>query len=137
MDNLVLVAISELLDGDKKNITPGQHHIEGIYKIRLNAFVKKGKDTESAPTTSIPFKTVLALMLEKAGATRENLLSMLETCVKEAMDNGEDIKEKLGERFKELDKSIGKVTARLKNLPKVPKSGSTTVVGKLEFIGEN
>lgn len=134
MDNLALVAISELLDGDKKNISPGQHHIEGIYKIRLNAFIKKGKDTESSPTTSIPFKTVLALMLEKAGATRENLLNMLETCIKEAMDNGDSIGDKLAERFKELDTSIGKVTSRLKKLPKVPKSGPTTVIGKLEFV---
>lgn len=134
MDNLALVAISELLDGDKKNISPGQHHVEGIYKIKLNAFIKKGEDTEAAPTTSIPFKTVLALMLEKSGATRENLLNMLETCIKEAMDNGDSIAVKLAERFKELDTSIGRVTARLKKLPKVPKSGATKVVGKLEFV---
>lgn len=135
-DNLVKIAISELIKADKKLVIPGQHKVSGDFTVRVDAFIQKSQDTESTPTTSIPFKTVLALLIEKAGATRNGLLSMLEGCIREAIENQQNIEENLSERFKDIDAAIGKITSSLKSLPKIKKSGATRVIGEVN-ITEN
>lgn len=136
MDNLAQVVLAELLGGDKKLIPAGQYKVCGEYRIKLDAFVKKGEDTESTPTVQIPYKMVLALLLEKAGATRKNLLSMIENCMQEAVLNGESIKEKLEGKFKDLDGAMERISGLAKKLPKVPRSGITKVIGNIEIFDE-
>jgi hypothetical protein len=138
MKNQSLILLQKLIDEKIKqeNITldEGTFEVNENISIQLIGTLKKGKTYESAPTVNIPFKTVLALMIEKSGAMKKKLIKMFTECATEAILNKESLEEKFQERFIDYEEATGLIKQSLKSLPKIKKNGPTTHSGLLKVL---
>jgi hypothetical protein len=70
-------AIEDTAEGCKGIVTAGEHGVNVEFRGRLTTTVKKGKDGESRATVKIPWTKVCALLVQRAGVTREATLKAI------------------------------------------------------------
>lgn len=63
--------------GKGAELDPGVHKIAGRFTVDVTGELVKGEDEEYIPTTSIPTKALLALLLPHLGESREKALQVL------------------------------------------------------------
>lgn len=126
--NLLLIATTKAIDcllPKAIEIPVGVTEIDNLMKVRVCGTITKGGEELYTPTTSIPTKTVVALLLKRMGATRESAKKILTEVMTEALLTGsstdEALKATLGE-FDEAEKHVKKI---LGDLPKKTREGKT------------
>jgi len=89
--------------------------------------MRVGQDTDRAPTSSIPWLPVCALLLKRMGLQREEALDILKAVMTQALDMGTDATKALMS-----DSGVQDMEKRLKEeviakLPRVPAKGAVKV----------
>jgi hypothetical protein len=74
-------AITDIADGCKGVVTAGEHGVDVEFHGRLTTTVKKGKDGLVKPTVQIPWTKVCALLVQRAGVTREVTLQAIRDAI--------------------------------------------------------
>ncbi len=64
-------------------VAVGEHEIDAT--IRVKGIIKVGEDYDTAPTVGLPLLEIVALLLHRAGATREASIALLREVATEAM----------------------------------------------------
>ena len=129
--NVTNTAIARCLAGmdAAKTLEPGTYEVDTTVLVRLSATVKKSRDTEATPTTSIPLIPTVALLLEKCGFRRNKVATLLRDAMIEALElNSGTASECIQERMKDVEAAVVRVKKEVTSaLPKVPRSGQCRV----------
>lgn len=114
-------------------LAPGVYPVDEVLAVRVRGSVKKSPDTTYTPTADIPLLPTLALLLERAGFTRDNSKTVLVDCMTEALKagdgNGGTV---LAERLRDVEAAMASVREVTGALPKKTRAGATTVQVELE-----
>ena len=102
-------------------MTPGDHPFH--YLVELEGIMRQGEDFPETPTRKVEWKKGVALLLQRMGFQRDKAMDLFVGCMTDALNK--DAKIDLGE----LDRGMALLNAKLGELPKVTKSGQTTLVG--------
>ena len=135
MNDMISLAIASILEKEtkdfKKEIAPGVYAVDTTISVTIKATVKKGEPSEYTPTCDIPLKETLALILEKAGFQRENMMKTIVECMKEALESKAKGNSIIAERLKDIDVAMERVTNMTEQLPKKSKQGIVTITGEV------
>lgn len=129
MDDLIKLALANSFKKATDNFkpVPGVHNIDATFTLHVKGTVTKSADGLSKPTVNIPLKTTLALILEKSGFMREHSKALLIEAMQEALALEAKGEEFVAERVKNIEEAMSHVEEIIGELPKVPKSGRTTI----------
>jgi hypothetical protein len=119
-----------------RNAVPAGEH-EASLTLTLDAALKKGEDGFKASTCSIPWLTVVGLLLKQCGFQRELIIPALEKIIPEAMEM-----DAAGKKVLEAELGIEEFVKRFKKevvatLPQTAKVGTVTVQGVEMEISAN
>lgn len=125
MDNVIAALLAKEYSSCSKQVDPGIYEVDEVVTLRIVGTAEKKEPEMVRPSHRIPFTTVMALLMEKAGVTRDAASRMLREALTEAMTgSAEDRVEALESRIKDAEKAAAAVKDQvLSQLPKVPKSG--------------
>lgn len=111
----------------RQETSPGVYrNIQVDLSIQVDE-MRVAPDTDRAPTSSIPWTSVAALLLKRMGCQRDEALDILKDVMTQALDLGKDPQKQLLEEFdiQEMEKRLkDEVIAKL---PRVPTKGAVTV----------
>lgn len=132
----VAALLIQFLNPIKEEIAPGTHNVSGeTITFDISGQVKRGEDYDRTPTVSIPFKKVVALMIDQvAGRVQEKqktkLLRIAQKIMVRAMKESLSPAEK-GEAFdacmKNVESAEEAVKTWLGELPKTKTKGRTDI----------
>jgi hypothetical protein len=129
MNNPTLLALAKLLEKEAKAtrdvVKPGDYKIDTEVRLHVEGTLQVAEDHEYTPTTSIPWKTTLALFVRYAGITREHALRGLVQAMTEALKADEGAEE-LVAALADLDEAEAEVQASLDELPKQERRGAVS-----------
>jgi hypothetical protein len=142
LDDLALrYALSKGIAPKKEQkLSEGIYPIDATVTLRIQGAVSKSKDTECSPTSSIPWKLVMAFMLEKAGLQRDLIESVITEAITAKVNGEYDDEENeddttleggtniIKDNMKQIDTMLERVTKMIKGLPKKPRAGQTRVM---------
>ena len=117
----------------RENLAVGTSNVD--FYIHVCGDLSISQDTEKVPTVSIPLYATLAIALQKAGIQAENILSIIESSVSEAIANDETVNESISERVRAICEHLKNRFAE--TLPKTPVKGAVRanlVVEKVEAV---
>jgi len=100
-----LIALSNLLAKAAKEVelAPGSYSVKEKVSIDVDASISKLEAELYIPTVSVPWKKVVALMLKRAGATRNALKELLQSCVMQAVAESSDLSELIAAEIEEIE----------------------------------
>jgi hypothetical protein len=99
--------------------------VDEVLTIHVNGSVQKQNDAMVAPTTSLPLIPILALLLERAGITRDHSVNLLRDVLTTAINNGQSKSEQIEARMKDVESAIKMVREQiLATLPRQRRSGA-------------
>jgi hypothetical protein len=129
MNNPTLLALAKLLEHEAKTKRPkvraGDYALDQDILLHVEGTLHVGDDHEYTPTTSIPWKTTLALFVRYAGITREHALRGLVQAMQAALAaESDESAEELIEALADLDEAESEVQASLSELPKQNRKGA-------------
>lgn len=136
MDNLIAVALKAIFDKfckDAPSIPVGDYNIDETVTIRVCGTVKKIRDEEYTPTTSIPYKKAFEMFLARMGFQREVAMEALVKCMIDAI-NGVRPADIGLEDYISVDEAEEIVQSGLERLPKKVKKGKTFVDATMAVI---
>jgi len=142
MNTETIVALSKYLADQKATLDgPGTYNVNEEVRLRIEGTISKSQDVEYTPTTSVPWKIVTALLLEKMGIVREAASAMLVECCKEAIELerfaecGESkVVSNLKEKMNNVAQAEKRVQEIVEALPKKTRSGVTKVNVTVEML---
>lgn len=115
-----IVALSKV---KAEKLTPGDHPVD--FTVHVAGVLRKGDISMAVPTVAIPYKAVLAFLVRRMGVTRDAAIKHLTAAMSEAMKAGETV------NLETVEAAETAVKEMLGKLPKIPRSGATTLVGDL------
>lgn len=136
MDNLIAFALKSLFEKVCKNspsIPEGDYNIDETVTIRVCGSLKKIKDEEYTPTTSIPYKKAFEMFLARMGFQREVAMEALVLCMTDAI-NGVRPADIGLEDYISVDEAEKIVQSGLERLPKKVKKGKTFVDATMAVV---
>lgn len=138
MDDLTKFAVSKAVSGvaDGVVLPVGKYEVDSVITVRVKGTVNKAEDYFASPTSSIPIKATLALLLEKSGWSREMSKKLLLEAMNEAISNSSSSSESISNRVKDIEEAELHVKGIIGSLPKVKRSGPTTSNLSIEFLGD-
>ena len=77
MCNSIRGLLAKVWKDEVVDLAPGTHYLDEVLTIHVSGSVQKQADSLVAATTSLPFLSIIAFLLEKSGVTREHSLRML------------------------------------------------------------
>lgn len=129
-----IVALAKYLADQKATLDgPGTYTVNEEIRLHVEGTVSKSQDVEYTPTTSVPWKLVSALLLEKMGITRDAASKMVLDACKEAietqrlLDSGSEVSEHLTAKLNDADEAEKRVDALVAKLPKKTRNGPTKI----------
>lgn len=130
MDPIVELALAKVAEkrgkAVRKDVAAGKYPIDTVVSLHLSGLVTVEPDGTYSPTTSIPWKTALALFVRYSGVTREHALQALTLAMREALDKDEEAEELIS-AFADLDEAAERVQEALGELPEQPRKGAVRV----------
>jgi len=132
MSNAAIAAAANFLGKEAKglDIPAGVYNLDGLeVRMKLRGKVKKGEDEEYVPTTSVPFKAVLALVFQRMGIQQPLMRQMFVDAMTQALLDGEKAEEYVKPFTKNYETWEQEVTSTLAALPKATRNGKLTVNG--------
>lgn len=138
MNDILKIAIAEALKKQikKEDIKPGEYIFDTTIRLKVSGNLTKLADREVRPTTSIPWLTTIALILERAGFQRERAKQLISEAMIEAISNKENAREQMEQRIKDVEGALIHVRAITNKLPKETCSGPTLVNVEIQEIQE-
>lgn len=116
------------------SLDPGRYEVDTEITLRVTGQVLKSEDTEYTPTADIPLIPTMALLLQRAGFTREGSEALILECASEAIDAGKSVSSEMNDRIKDVKETLAGLQARLSTyLPKKTRNGAMRVTGKIEI----
>ena len=95
-------------------LSPGTHYVDEVLTIHVSGSVQKQADSMVAPTTSLPYLSIIGLLLERSGCTRAASLKLLREVITEAMTNpGKAKNEQIETRMKDVETAVKLVKEEL------------------------
>jgi len=138
MQTETIIALAKYLSQQEATLSPGVHNVNEEVRLQLTGSITKNADCEYIPTTSVPWKMVTALLLEKMGITRDAATKMILDCCKEAIElerNGKDtINANITDRLNHVSDAEKRVNNLVEALPKKLRSGVTKVNVTVEVL---
>ena len=126
-------ALNVLAKDARENIEPGTYATSGQFIVSIDGTMNISADETYKATTSIPFKSVLALFIHYSGVTGDHASAALERALTESLA----LDEKTADEA--ILSAIKNVDARAKAVQKVANLAipTTTRKGKTKFPPEN
>jgi hypothetical protein len=116
--------LSKVWKDEVVDLAPGTHYLDEVLIVHVRGSVQKQADSLVAATTSLPFLSIIAFLLEKSGVTREHSLRMLREAVMEALESGTTKNERIQARMKDVDTAVKLVKEELVyKLPRQHRAG--------------
>jgi hypothetical protein len=141
MNAALTIALAKVLADEKATLTPGRYDVNETITLRVSGTVAKSNDSEYTPTTSVPWKTVAALLLEKMGVVREAAAAMLLDACREAIELSRvseadfgGMTDTLYGKMRDADACEKRVQELVAALPKKTRSGPTKVDCTVEVL---
>jgi len=137
VQDAVLVALAKGLTKKTGEVVlkPGVYPVNEVLTVSVRGSVKKAADTSYTPTADIPMLPTLALLLERAGFTRESSKAVLVECMTAALQLGDgNGGEAIGERIKDATAAMASVREVTAALPKKSRAGATTCQVEVEVL---
>lgn len=133
LGNLV---ISKLLaKGAATPTTPGVYGVRGTVTLEIDAKVSRLEDGEYTPTADIPLLATMAILLARAGITREASARLIIEAATQAVATGGKVGDELADRVEDAEEAIALLKVNLgKNLPKKSRRGQTRVTGDIKLV---
>lgn len=135
MDPIVELALAKAAEKRgkvaRKDVAAGKYPIDTVVSLHLSGMVTVEPDGKYTPTTSIPWKTALALFVRYSGITREHALQTLTLAMREALTSDEEAEELIS-AFADLDEAAERVQEALSELPEQPRKGKVRAQVKIE-----
>lgn len=132
MTDLQKFVLAKLLPS-KIELEQGQHPFDFVAVVAAKGVVSKGKSSMATPTVNIPMIPLLALMFKRMGIQRDAMAKLLRECMTEAIEEGKKGADVLKEQYPEIHEWELMVNEVTQSLPKVPKTGPTSVAGAIEI----
>jgi hypothetical protein len=130
MNATVKSLLAKAWKNETADLTPGRHHIDEAFVVRVSGSVEKLDDELAAPTVSIPLIAALAFFWEKAGIVRDRALAMLRESLQEAMTDKIKEDASIKERIKDVDEAVKVIRKELiAGLPKMHREGKVLIDG--------
>ena len=134
MDKLILLGLSKAIEklakteAAREGCAPGAYQIDQEVVVHLSGSIKIGDDSEYTPTTSIPYKTAMALFLRYSGITGPAAMTALVKAMTDAIQLGAEGEEsvEMVAGIADLAEAEATVQAGLNKLPKKTKLGAVT-----------
>ena len=134
MDKLILLGLAKAIEKLAKTeeareaVKPGAYNLDQEVVIHLSGSLKVGEDSEYTPTTSIPYKTALALFLRYSGITGPAAMTALVKAMTDAIQLGAEGEEsaEIVAAIADIEAAEKAVQAGLDKLPKKTKAGAVT-----------
>jgi len=120
--------LEKLAETSRTQVKPGSYDIDETVTLRVVGKLSVLADTEYTPTTSIPWKTTLALFVRYCGITRESALEALTQAMLEALEADKDAAEVLA-AVTDLEAAEAQVQASLDKLPPQARKGAVSAKG--------
>ena len=135
MNDATLIALSKLSAKEAKNaaLSVGRHAVRETVTVEIDAIVSKFADEFATPTHKVCKLNVLAHCLRYMGATREAALSNLMDAIKRSIEEDEKSADHI-RNVTDIADTEKSVVDALAELPKVKKSGKTTVKGEVKIV---
>lgn len=132
MNPKVLIGLSKLLEQRARNarsdVTPGEYELDATVTLHVEGTLRVTEDQEYTPTSSLPWKLVLAHFVRNCGVTRERALQILEDVMHAALQShGEADAAELLATLTDLEEAEARVQATLDALPKKTRKGAVSV----------
>jgi len=133
---LAKVATAQLLAKDSEvagfALEPGRYEFDGTITLKITGEVLRSKDGEYTPTADIPLVPTLALLLQRAGVTREASEALIIECATEALEAGTEVTGEMAKRIQDAKETLAALRARLSaRLPKKTRKGATKFSGRV------
>lgn len=138
MENATLTALANGLAKAAKavrsELPEGEHRVAGTITLEYTGVVKVGAEESYTPTTAIPFKTALALVLHHAGVTgpaasKALTAAMIEAVELDRLDKTEHAtKVEAIRAIADLKKAEMLVQSAVDALPKAERAGKVRVL---------
>jgi hypothetical protein len=141
MDKLILLGLAKAIEKLAKTeeareaVKPGAYNLDQEVVIHLSGSLKVGEDSEYTPTTSIPYKTAMALFLRYSGVTRDAAMNALVKAMTDAIKLGAEGEEsaELVAAMADIAEAEATVQKGLDALPNKTKLGAVTQKLQVEF----
>ncbi len=119
----------------RDTLTAGTFPVDFTASVKGSVVVRA--DTEKVPTVSIPVKEVLALFIQRSGALRDQNISLMASCISDALNAKGGKGGATGSLVGEFDAVFGDtVAAFLSTLPKTRVKGAVETKGLVINITE-
>ena len=128
MDKSTLLGLSKAIETfmasekTRDSLSAGKHEINEVVTLHIQGHLNVGEDFEATATSSIPWKTALALFVRYSGVTGDVAMEALVRAMNEAQNAGEKPEKTISE-LAELDKAKKIVDEKLASMPKIKKHG--------------
>jgi hypothetical protein len=135
-DPATLAALDKGLDRLARDLKlqPGNYPVDAVVTLLILGDVTKDRDSEYTPTADIPLLPTIALLLQRAGFTRDRSMQLLIECASEALAAGGKVGDAIAERLVDAEEALATVRAAAATLPKKSRSGSTRFNGVVREI---
>lgn len=127
MHAAIHAALAKHFERNPPALPAGVYEIDETVTLHVKGTVRKGADSDYAPTASIPLLTTLALVLEKSGFMREHTKRLLVEAMTEALTAPEEASGAIAERMRDIEEAMTHVREVTAALPKKTRAGSTRV----------
>lgn len=136
-ENAIKAAVCKAFKNSSKELEPGSYELDTTITIHVSGTVVKCESEMVAPTHRIPFLSVIALVLEKSGITRDAATRFVREALIETMaDTPESRVDALEERIKDVAEAVSTVKKQvIDQLPRVPKSGKFLANAEVQLLG--
>jgi hypothetical protein len=134
MENTLVIALAKLLDKQIADLKPGQYRIDQTVTLRIAAEIKRSEDTTYVPTTSVPLKMTLAILLDRMGFQRDKAMEMLVSCMDAAIQAEQSASKVMEEHIRNIDNAMSRVESVCAALPVKVRKGPTNVKGTVTLV---
>ena len=115
--------LSKVWKDEVVDLAPGTHYLDEVLTIHVSGSVPKQADSLVAATTSLPFLSIIAFLLEKSGVTREHSLR-IHGGRHGSTGKWHDQNEQIEARMRDVDTAVKRVKEELvSKLPRQHRSG--------------
>jgi|14BtaG_2_1085337.scaffolds.fasta_scaffold02169_2 hypothetical protein len=107
-------------------LEPGTHSVQATISLVLDGVVSRAGAEQYTPTTSVPLKSVLALLIPFLGDNREQALDIIAKAMAYAITADVKADDVLALSIKDITQTQNRVTQTLGEMPPKERAGKTS-----------